>query len=63
MADPRRRGRDWQLDDGDELHRQNPRRFFIPSERARESLQLDDVVRLRFVLTAREPDQPQAERI
>jgi Uncharacterized protein conserved in bacteria (DUF2314) len=63
MAEPRRRGEDWELDDGEELHRQHPRRFFIPSRQARGSLQVDDVARLRFVLTARGPDQPQAERM
>ena len=63
MLQPRRQGQDWRLDDAEDLHRQNPRSFFIPSQQARESLQTHDVVRLRFVLTAREDGQPEAERM
>jgi hypothetical protein len=61
MPQPRVRGQDWQLDDGEERHRQKPRQFFIPSRQVRESLQPDDVVRLRFVLMAPDRGQPQAE--
>lgn len=63
MQQPRSHGIDWKLGDGEERHRESPRSFFIPPLRVRDSLKREDVVRLLFVLTRRDADGPNAERM
>jgi hypothetical protein len=56
-------GRDWRLDNAEELHRQHPRSFFIPSAGRRRSLHVDDWVRLLFLRVDAEPGGPSGERM
>jgi hypothetical protein len=63
VPETRSGGRDWELGNGEDRHRANPRRFFVPDLRVRESLKRGDVVRLLFDLIQPAPDQPGAERM
>jgi len=63
MRDPRPSGTDWFLGDAEEQHAANPRSFFIPGRRERESLQTGDDARLLFFLADPDPKQPRAERM
>ena len=38
----------WQLEDGEERHRESPETFYIPPEDVRRSLAVDQIVKLMF---------------
>ena len=44
----------WELDDGEQLHREAPTTFWIPSEAQRTSLSVGDIVKLIFRMTVRD---------
>jgi hypothetical protein len=48
----------WCLDDGEELHRQAPSTFWIPSPEERDGLQPGDYAKLDFRISVADPDEP-----
>jgi len=44
----------WDLDDGEELHREAPATFWMPAEQRRQSLVKGDLVKLIFQMTVRD---------
>ena len=57
----------WELDDGEQLHREAPSTFWMPEEARRRSLAKGDLVKLIFLMTVRNPEtggeQVDAERM
>jgi uncharacterized protein YegJ (DUF2314 family) len=57
----------WEIDDGEQLHRETPSTFWIPDEERRRTLVKGDLVKLVFLMTVRHPEtgheQVDAERM
>jgi uncharacterized protein YegJ (DUF2314 family) len=53
----------WELDDGEEIHREAPSTFWLPLEARRTALSKGDIVKLIFRMTVRDPaaDEEQVE--
>jgi hypothetical protein len=47
----------WQLDDGEELHRESPETFYLPTALVRSSLQPGQIVKLVFRIALEDEDQ------
>lgn len=56
-------GVDFRLADGEDLNRQAPRTFFIPTRAERDALRADDLVKLLFEVVDPRDGMPTAERM
>lgn len=55
--------REWELENVEEAHAQNPDSFFIPGIEERLALKPNTLVRLHFLVLGEAPDRPRAERM
>jgi hypothetical protein len=53
----------WELENVEEIAKENPDQFFIPSKDERKNQKIGDLVRLHFILNEKGPGFPRAERM